>query len=164
MRLDVEIQKFLFLFFGHFLQDNHFKNAPEEGVNPQIFISTLQILIIWAPNIQKDVCSFILIWWVWMTGLPIASGLCQKILFSRIFTRDNFSPYICLYLKNVPHINLNWMKISRVQFSNSHWLLFVVTSIKFSSVVNFTFPPTPKSLFFRNHVSYTRQLCGLALW
>ena len=37
-----------------------------------------------------------------MTGLPIASGLCLNSLFSRIFTRGNFSPYICLYLKNVP--------------------------------------------------------------
>ena len=93
------MQKFLFLVFRHFLRDNHFENAPEEGLNPQIFISILQILIIWAPSIQNNICSFIWIWWVWMTGLPIASGLCLNSLFSRIFRRGNFSPYICLYLK-----------------------------------------------------------------
>ena len=91
--LDVEIQKFLFLFFRHFLRDNHFGNAPEEGVNPQIFIWTFQILIILALSIQKNICPFIWIWWVWMTGLPIVSGLCLNSLFSRIFTRGNFSPY-----------------------------------------------------------------------
>ena len=57
--LDVEIQKFIFLVFQLFLRDNHFENAPEEGMNPQIFISTLQILIIWALNIQKNIRSFI---------------------------------------------------------------------------------------------------------
>ena len=39
--------------FQHIFRDNHLENAPEEGVHPQIFMSTLQIHIIWALRIQK---------------------------------------------------------------------------------------------------------------
>ena len=55
-----------------------------------------------------------------MTVLSIASGLCMNSLFSRIFWRSNFSPYICLYLKNAPYINLNWKQIYKKNNSLIH--------------------------------------------
>ena len=62
------------------------------------------------------------------------------------------------------HISI-WIECRSVEDSFLiHSSDFCGHEYKFSSVKNFTFPPTPKSLCFRNHVSYKRQLCGLALW
>ena len=151
--------------FSAFSSGQPFWKCTRRGSESSNFISTLQILIFGALSIQKDICSFIQIWWVWMTDLPIASGLCLNSLFSRIFTRGNFLPYICLYLKNVPHINLNWIRISRRQFSNSHSSYFCGHEYKILFCNKLYISPYPKiAIFFRNHVSYKRQLCRRALW
>ena len=114
--LDFEIQKFLILVFTAFSSEQPFWKCARWGSESSNFNLNITDSY-YLGSKQKNICSFIL--WVWMTGLSIASGLCLNSLFSRIFTRCNFSPYICLYLKNVPHINLNWMQISRRQFFNS---------------------------------------------
>ena len=68
-------------------------------------------------------------------------------LFFRIFTRGNFSTQIWSYLKirSIYQLGVNGNS-QRIMF----WIRlvnFVFISIQFAAVKNFTFPPTPKSLF-----------------
>ena len=100
-------------------------------------------------------------------GACPASGLCLNSLFSRIFTRGNFSSYVCYISITVPYINLYWMQINRKKSQNRickiptlpppllfflvHSGDFCVHEYKFASVKKpFIFPPIPKSLLLES--------------
>ena len=134
-------------------------------MHPQNVTSTLHILIIWALIIQKNIRSYIYIYiyggYGW--GACLASVLCLNSLFFQIFTRGNFPSYICLYLNNIPHINLISMQTIRRQFFvQSGDFCGHEYTICFCKELYIS--PYPQIGIFRNHVLYTRQLCDLECW